>query len=97
MPKERYQKRELTHNWEDIRPLLKDSAQITYEIIRPVVLFGVSPKERKSTIYAKANLFDASGMASLLFLLPTFQSRTSVPFLHPYVRQLSMPMPSMQS
>src|SRR5579859_849335 len=73
MPKNRYQRRELTHNWEEIRPLLKDSAQITYEIIRPVVLFGVSPKERaeetgmsKSAIYYKANLFDASGMASLL-------------------------------
>jgi len=73
MPKQRYSRRELTHSWEEIRPLLKDSAQITYEIIRPVVLFGVSPKERseetgmsKSAIYYKANLFDASGMASLL-------------------------------
>jgi glycerol-3-phosphate dehydrogenase len=44
MPKQRYSRRELTHSWEEIRPLLKDSAQITYEIIRPVVLFGVSPK-----------------------------------------------------
>ena len=73
MPKDRYQRRELSHNWEDIRPLLKDSAQITYEIIRPVILFGISPKERaeetgmsKSSIYSKANLFDASGMASLM-------------------------------
>src|SRR6266699_3241486 len=65
MPKKRYERRELSHNWEDIRPLLKDSAQITYEVIRPVVLFRVSPKERaeetgisKSSIYYKANLFD---------------------------------------
>src|SRR6266567_8585405 len=72
MPKKRYERRELSHNWEDIRPLLKDSAQITYEVIRPVVLFGVSPKERaeetgisKSSIYYKANLFDQAGMASL--------------------------------
>lgn len=68
----RYERRELSHDWKDIRPLLKDSAQITYEVIRPVLLFGVSPKERaeetgisKSSIYYKANLFDQAGMASL--------------------------------
>src|SRR5258708_2476342 len=73
----KYERRELSHNWEDIRPLLKDTAQITYEIIRPVLLFGVSPKERaeetgmsKSSIYYKANLFDISGMASLLPPMP---------------------------
>lgn len=72
MPKNRYPRRELSHHWDDIRPLLKDAAQITYEIIRPVLLFGVSPKERaeetgmsKTAIYSKADLFDASGMASL--------------------------------
>ncbi len=37
MPKKRYERRELTHSWEDIRPLLKNSAQITYEVIRPVL------------------------------------------------------------
>jgi transposase len=73
MPKNRYPRRELSHNWDDIRPLLKDSTQLTYEIIRPVILFGASPKERseetglsKSSIYYKANLFDQAGMASLL-------------------------------
>ncbi len=72
MPKNRYERHELTHNWEDIRPLLKDSTQTTYEVIRPVLLFGISPKERaeetgmsKSSIYYKANLFDQAGMASL--------------------------------
>jgi putative transposase len=77
MPNNRYERREPSHNWEDIRPLLKDSSQITYEIIRPVLLFGVSPKERaeetgmsKSSIYYKANLFDVSGMASLLPVAP---------------------------
>jgi putative transposase len=73
----KYERRELSHNWEDICPLLKDTAQITYEIIRPVLLFGVSPKERaeetgmsKSSIYYKSNLFDVSGMASLLPPMP---------------------------
>ena len=73
MPKHRYQRREQTSDWQQLRPLLKDSGQITYEIIRPVVLWGVTPKERavetgmsQRTIYYKANLFDQAGMASLL-------------------------------
>jgi hypothetical protein len=73
MPKQRYERREPTHEWSQIRPLLKDPMQIHYEILRPIVLFGVSPKERsgetgvsKTTLYAKANLFDQAGMASLL-------------------------------
>ena len=77
MPKNRYERRELTHNWEDIRPLLKDSTQTTYEVIRPVLLFGISSKERseetgmsKSSIYYKANLFDQAGMASLFPSMP---------------------------
>ncbi len=73
MPKQRYERREPTHEWSQIRPLLKDPVQIHYEILRAIVLFGVSPKERsaetgvsKTTLYAKANLFDQAGMASLL-------------------------------
>ena len=34
MPKRRYERREPTHDWQEIRPLLKDSVQITYEILR---------------------------------------------------------------
>ena len=41
----RYERRELSHNWEDIRPLLKDTAQITYEIIRPVLLCRLNCQE----------------------------------------------------
>src|SRR5216684_4459699 len=73
MPKHKYQRREPTHDWQELRPLLKDPAQISYEIIRPVILFGMTPKERaqetgtpQSTIYYRANLFDAVGMASLI-------------------------------
>ena len=65
MPKRRYGRREPTHNWQEIRPLLKDSAQISYEILRPVLLWGQTPKERGAetsmsprTIYYRANLFD---------------------------------------
>ena len=73
MPRRRYQRREPTQDWQQISPLLKDSAQITYEIIRPVILWGQTPKERGEetnmsprTVYYKANLFDQAGVASLL-------------------------------
>jgi putative transposase len=73
MPKQRFERHEPTHDWHQLRSLLKDSAQITYEIIRPVILGWETPKERSAetgmpqrTIYYKANLFDQAGMASLL-------------------------------
>ncbi len=73
MPKRRYERKVPTHEWSQIRPHLKDSAQIKYELIRPVILWGVNVKERaaetgepRSTIYHQANLFDQAGMASLL-------------------------------
>jgi hypothetical protein len=40
MPKRRYESREPTHEWQQIRPLLQDTAQITYEIIRDPFFFG---------------------------------------------------------
>jgi putative transposase len=95
MPKRRYERREPTHEWSQIRPLLKDSAQIKYELIRPVILWGVNVKERaaetgepRNTIYHQANLFDQAGMASLLPpepppLVPKLDKRT----LPPPIRQ----------
>jgi hypothetical protein len=73
MSKHRYERREPTHEWQQLRPLLKDPTQLTYEIIRPAILGWETPKERAAetgmvsrTIYRKANLFDQAGMASLL-------------------------------
>jgi putative transposase len=73
MPKRRYERREPTHEWSQIRPYLKDALQINYELIRPVILFGVSAKERaaetgqaRSPISHQANLFAVSGRASPL-------------------------------
>lgn len=40
MPKRRYERREPTHEWQQIRPLLKDTTQLTYEVIRPVIVWG---------------------------------------------------------
>src|SRR5258706_10276390 len=73
MPKQRFERNAPTHKWQQLRPLLKDPTQLTYEIIRPVILGWETPKERsvetgmpQRTIYYKANLFDQAGMASLL-------------------------------
>ena len=95
MPKRRYEQREPTHDWQQIRPLLKDTAQITYEVIRPCILGWETPKERAaetgmpmSSIYYKANLFDQAGMASLLPPAPPpeipKQDKRSLP---PHIRQ----------
>lgn len=73
MPKQRFERHEPTHEWQQLRPLLKDPTQLTYEIIRPVILGWETPKERSAetgmpqrTIYYKANLFDQAGMSGLL-------------------------------
>jgi transposase len=95
MPKRRYEQREPTHDWQQIRPLLKDTAQITYEVIRPCILGWETPKERAgetgmpmSSIYYKANEFDQAGMASLLPPAPPpeipKQDKRSLP---PHIRQ----------
>lgn len=55
MSKLKYQRRESTHDWQELRPLLKDPAQISYEIICSVILFGMTPKERaQETGHCKA-------------------------------------------
>src|SRR5215472_12620082 len=61
-----------TDNWTQLRLLCDESAQETYELIRPVVLFGRSVAQRARetgvtarTIARKANNFASAGMASL--------------------------------
>ena len=95
MPRQRYVRRDPTQEWSQLRPLLKDTAQVSYEIVRPIVLFGVSPLERaqqtgvsKSWLYAKANLFDQAGMAALLPpALPPVISKHDKRTLPPPMRQ----------
>lgn len=98
MPTRRYERREPTHDWQQLRPLLKDPAQFHYEVIRPVVLFGQTPKERaaetgvpRSTIYYHANLFDQAGMAALFPAAPPppvpAQNKRDQRLLPPNVRQ----------
>lgn len=61
-----------TEDWSQLRLLFTGPEQETYELIRPVVLFGRSPVQRaKETgiparaIYRKTRRFEAQGMASL--------------------------------
>ena len=48
MPKQRFERGEPTHEWQQLRPLLKDPTQLTYKIIRPVILGWETPKERSA-------------------------------------------------
>jgi len=62
-----------TDDWQQLRLLAKTPEQRTYELIRPVVLFGqpASLRARETgvpqrTLYRQADAFDQRGMASLV-------------------------------
>jgi hypothetical protein len=61
-----------TDDWQQLRLLAKTTEQRTYELIRPVVLFGqpASVRARETgmpqrTLYRQADAFDQRGMVSL--------------------------------
>ncbi len=61
-----------TDDWAQLRLLGAWPEQVTYELIRPVVLFGRTPAERaretgaaECTLYRQADRFDQHGMQSL--------------------------------
>src|SRR5215207_10558926 len=64
---------EPTDDWRQIALLARAPGQRTYELIRPVVLFGQSPAERAAetgaaerTVYRQAARFDQLGLAGLV-------------------------------
>ena len=66
------QRIEPTDDWQQLDLLVRSPEQRTYELIRPVVLFGSSPAERarltgapQRTLYRQAARFAREGMASL--------------------------------
>ncbi len=66
------QRSEPTDDWQQLDLLVRFPEQHTYELIRPVVLFGHSPAERarqtgapQRTLYRQAARFEREGMASL--------------------------------
>jgi putative transposase len=61
-----------TDDWQQLQLLTKTPAQRTYELIRPIVLFGLPATVRaqatgvpQRTLYRQADAFDRLGMASL--------------------------------
>ncbi len=80
-----------TDNWQQLELRFTSPEQRTYELIRPVVLFGQSPAARaqeteaaQRTIYRRVQRFEAEGMASL-FGEP---SPTPAHTLPPHLRRL---------
>lgn len=78
MPSRKRAKIEPTEDWNQLQLRFVSPEQVSYELIRPVVLFGRSPAERaletgvsRRTIYRKAGRFDAQGIAGLLDAEPT--------------------------
>ena len=72
MPARLRQRREPTDDWQQPQLLFQFPEQLTYALIRPVVLFGHSPAERARqtgaaarTRYRQAARFSRDGMASL--------------------------------
>jgi putative transposase len=72
MPFRKRPRLEPTEDWAQLQLQLIWPEQVAYELIRPVVLFGLSPAERakqtgvpERTIYRRADRFDADGMDSL--------------------------------
>ncbi len=72
MPAPKRPRREPTHDWDQIHLYVAWPEQEVYEILRPISLFGETAAERAATtgiaertLARKADLFDATGMASL--------------------------------
>ncbi|HZG69673.1 MAG TPA: LuxR family transcriptional regulator, partial [Herpetosiphonaceae bacterium] len=72
MPKPQRQRIAPTEAWEQLDLLFTSPEQRTYELIRPVLLFGIPPKERAEqtgaatrTLYHHVQRFVEQGMASL--------------------------------
>ena len=81
---------EPTHEWRQLEFRVASPGQRTYELIRPVVLFGQSPAERAAetgaaerTLYRQVARFAQLGMASFVPPLKVEKHRT----LPPHVRQ----------
>jgi putative transposase len=89
MPSDARPRRQSTDDWSQLRLLITSPEQETYELLRPIVLFGQSPAERaretrtpERTLRRKAARFDALGMRSLFdadILEPPTRSHRTLP------------------
>jgi len=94
VPRSRRERRERTHDWQQIQQYALWPEQQLYEKIRPVVLFGETAAERaretetsERTLHHRADQFDHQGMASLFHKerTPSVDKGRSLP---PDMRQL---------
>ena len=72
MPARKRNRRERTHEWQDIQQATLWPEQEVYERLRPIVLFGETAASRaretgasERTLHQQARLFEQEGMASL--------------------------------
>src|SRR5437588_9822236 len=86
--KEKQPRIERTDDWQTIKQRTLWPEQVTYELIRPVVLFSETPSERaketgeiKRTLYRQVERFEEAGLGRLFRPTPKQQERThrSVP------------------
>ncbi len=98
MPRYKRERREPTDDYHQLSLWANWPEHRTFELIRPVVLFGLSPAARaretgaaERTIRRKADRFDACGMASLFTAdepVPIVRDQLDRRALAPNVRQL---------
>src|SRR5438874_2873274 len=100
MPYRKRVRREATEDWSQLQLQLAWPEQVTYELIRPVVLFGFSPAERakqtgipERTIYRKADRFDAQGMVGLFETIPAEPRRALPPVIRGAIVELKAEHP----
>jgi transposase len=84
MPKIKRIKSEPTENWPELQLKFDWPEQEMYELIRPVVLFGRTPKQRSKesgvkvrTIQRKVKQFEEQGMAALLLDEPEITPKSA--------------------
>ena len=101
LPTPRRQRIPPTDDWEQLQLLTTSAEQRTYELIRPVVLFGQSPAERareagapQRTLYRQVARFAADGMASLF--APRVERHRRLPLtIREAIRELKVEHPSL--
>ncbi len=86
MPRLRRQRIESTDDWSQLELLVGSPEQRLYEMLRPVVLFGLSPAERaretsapRRTLYRQADRFEREGMRSLFDDRPKVEKHKALP------------------
>ncbi len=101
MPAPRRAKSEPTEDWSQLQRRFTWPEQASYELIRPVVLFGRSPAERaqqtgisRRTIYRKVGRFDTLGVLGLAETGPSTSPRAVPPIIRQVIVALRAEHPA---